>query len=168
MRWKAHYITVAGAAAVYTHLPALCPLRESIMSKRVARRSLQEKVSITLLAVMVVLTLLSFLVLKDVVAPAFDELELSQARTNLIRAEKAIANDLDNLSAITGDWALWDDAYAYVTGQNPAFEDSNLDRPTLANLDLALLAVYDIDANLVWGQADGLKILDVVNPLVTR
>lgn len=124
------------------------------MSNGIAQRSLQEKVSIALFAVMAVLAVLSFIVLKDIVAAAFDELELRQARTNLIRAEKAIANDLENLSAITGDWALWDDAYAFVTGRNPAFRDSNLDRPTLTNLDLALLAVYDIDANLLWGQVD--------------
>ncbi len=46
------------------------------MSNGVARRSLQQKVSITLLAVMAALALLSFIVLKEVVAPAFDELEL--------------------------------------------------------------------------------------------
>lgn len=140
------------------------------MSKGAARRSLQEKVSIALLAVMAVLAFLSFLVLEEMVAPAFDELELDQARTNLVRAEKAIANDLENLSAIAGDWALWDDAYAYVTGDYPTFEDSNLDRPTLTNLDLALLAVYDVDGNLLWGQADDgestvkLEALEILDP----
>ena len=140
------------------------------MSNGVAQRSLQEKVSITLLGVMGVLAVLSFIVLKEVVAPAFDELELNEAKTNLNRAEKAIANDLENLSAITGDWALWDDAYDYVTGEYPAFEDSNLDRPTLTNLDLALLAVYDVDANLIWGQVDnggstdGVSVLGILDP----
>jgi len=124
------------------------------MSNGVTERSVQEKVSITLLGVMGVLALLSFIVLKEVVAPAFDELELSEAQTNLNRAEKAIANDLENLSAITGDWGLWDDAYDFVTGDYPAFEDSNLDRPTLTNLDLALLAVYGADGELIWGQVD--------------
>ena len=123
------------------------------MSNGVTKRSLQEKVSITLFAVMGALSVLSFIVLKEVVAPAFDELELVEAEANLNRAEKAIANDLDNLIAITGDWGPWDDAYDYVTGEYPAFEDSNLDRPTLANLDLALLAIYDTDANLIWGEA---------------
>jgi sensor domain CHASE-containing protein len=139
------------------------------MSNGVARRSLQEKVSITLFAVMVALAFLSFVVLEKVVAPAFNELELNEARTNLNRAEKAIANDLENLSAITGDWGLWDDAYDYVSGVYPAFQDSNLDRPTLTNLNLSMLAVYDVDADLIWGQVDdgegtsGLSVLGILD-----
>ncbi|MDX1405150.1 MAG: CHASE4 domain-containing protein [Woeseiaceae bacterium] len=140
------------------------------MSNRVARRSLQEKVSITLFAVMAALALLSYLVLKQVVAPTFDELELKQAEANLSRAVKAISNDLDNLSAIAADWALWDDAYDYVSGDYPYFEESNLARPTLTNLGLNLLAVYDAEAKLLWGQADDgsetidLDVLGILDP----
>jgi len=122
------------------------------MSKALQLQSLQEKVSLTLFAVVATLALLSYVTLQEVVAPTFDQLELDGARTNLIRAERAIQNDLDNLSAITGDWGAWDDAYDYVRGEYPAFEDSNLDRPTLTNLGLSLLAIYDADAGLIWGQ----------------
>ncbi len=143
------------------------------MSSGLARRSLQQKVSITLLVVMVALALLSFMVLKEVVAPAFDELEIKEAQRNLNRAEKAIASDLENLNAINADWAVWDDAYGYVTGVNPAFEDSNLDRPTLDNLDLAMFAVYDVNANVIWGQVikdestEDLSVLGVLDPDTT-
>ena len=143
------------------------------MSNGLARRSLQQKVSITLLVVMVALALLSFMVLKEVVAPAFDELEIKEAQRNLNRAEKAIASDLENLNAITADWAVWDDAYGYVTGVNPAFEDSNLDRPTLDNLNLAMFAVYDVNANVSWGQVikdestEDLSVLGVLDPDTT-
>ena len=123
------------------------------MSNGVPKRSLQEKVSITRFAVMGALSVLSIIELKEVVAPAFDELELVEAEANLNRAEKAIANDLENLSAIAGDWGAWDDAFDYVTGEYPAFEDSNLDRPTLTNLDLNLLVIYDARVDLIWGQA---------------
>jgi sensor domain CHASE-containing protein len=124
------------------------------MSNQLVMRSLQEKVSLTLFTVMAALALLSYVTLQKVVAPTFDQLELQEARTNLVRAERAIQNDLDNLNAIAGDWGLWDDAYDYVRGEYPAFEDSNLDRPTLTNLGLSLLAVYDSDADLLWGQVD--------------
>lgn len=124
------------------------------MLKSLAQRSVQEKVSITLLVVMGVLSILSYATLQKVVAPAFDRLETEEARTNLNRAQKALQNDLDNLSAIAGDWGLWDDAFDYVNGEYPAFENSNLDRPTLTNLNLNLLAIYDAEHRLVWGQAD--------------
>ena len=122
------------------------------MSNGVTTQSLQEKVSLTLLVVMSALALLIYMIMQSVVAPAFDQLETDVARTNLIRAERAIQNDLDNLNAITGDWALWDDAYDYVRGEYPAFEDSNLDRPTMTNLDLNLLAAYGTHGELIWGR----------------
>lgn len=103
---------------------------------------------------MAALAIFSFVTLQNIVAPAFDRLETEEARTNLVRAQRAIQNDLENLSAIAGDWGLWDDAYDYVRGEYPAFEDSNLDRPTLANLNLNLLAVYDANSDMLWGQVE--------------
>ena len=123
----------------------------------------------TLLAVLAILATFSYATMQRVVAPAFDRLETAEARTNLIRAQNAIQNDLQNLSAITGDWALWDDAYDFVLGEYPAFEDSNLDRPTLTNLNLSLLAIYDAEHELVWGRAEnagepvGLEVLQVLD-----
>ena len=122
------------------------------MSNGVAGKSLQEKVSLTLLGVMAVLALLIYVTLNRVVAPTFDRLELDEAETNLIRAERAIQNDLQNLSAITGDWGLWDDAYRFVRGDYPGFRDSNIDRPTLENLNHNLIGIYHLAGKLLWGQ----------------
>jgi len=127
------------------------------MSNQVMQQSVQKKVSLTVLVVMAALALISFMTLNKVVTPTFDQLETKEAETNLIRAQRAIQNDLENLSAIAGDWGLWDDAFDFVRGEYPAFEDSNLDRPTLTNLSLNLLAIYDQDDQLVWGlgESDG-------------
>ena len=122
------------------------------MSRAVANLSLQQKVSVTLLTVMALLILLSYVILNATVAPAFNSMEIAAAETNLVRAKRAIRNDLDNLAAIVGDWAPWDDAYAFVRGEYPAFEKSNLDRPTLENLDLDLMLIYDTAGSLLWGQ----------------
>lgn len=122
------------------------------MSRAVSNLSLQQKVSVTLLTVMALLVLLSYVILNATVAPAFNSMEIAAAETNLVRAKRAIRNDLDNLAAIVGDWAPWDDAYAFVRGEYPAFEKSNLDRPTLENLDLDLMLIYDTAGTLLWGQ----------------
>jgi signal transduction histidine kinase len=114
--------------------------------------SLQKKVSATLLAVMVVFGFVSFLILNSVIGPAFDDLENQAARTDLIRAQRAISADLGRLISSTGDWAPWDDAHAYVLGKNPAFISINADVPTLVNLDLNALAYYDVDGNGLWRQ----------------
>jgi sensor domain CHASE-containing protein len=121
------------------------------MIRAIAALSLQKKVSVTLLAVMALLVLFSYLILNTTIAPAFDSMELAAAETNLVRARRAIGNDLENLSAIVNDWAPWDDAFNYARGDHPGFEKSNLDLPTLQNLDLDLLLIYDSSGSLLWG-----------------
>jgi sensor domain CHASE-containing protein len=122
------------------------------MTGRISTPSLQQKMSATLLAVMAVLVFVSWLILHGTVTPAFTELEFAAAETNMIRAQRAIQNDLDKLSATVGDWAPWDEAWTYVRGENPGFVRSNLDRSTLANLELDLLVIYDDKRNMVWGE----------------
>jgi sensor domain CHASE-containing protein len=95
---------------------------------------------------------LTYLILNATVAPAFSAMELAAAETNLVRARRAIRNDLDNLSAIVGDWAPWDDAFYFARGENPGFTRSNLNRPTLENLELDALLVYDSEGRRLWGE----------------
>ena len=106
----------------------------------------------TLALLFAAFSVVSFAVLRTVIAPAFDDLELAAARSDLIRAEGAIQTDIENLEAITADWAPWDDIFYYVRGENPAFPKSNLVRPTLTNLGLDMMAVYGAASSLMWSQ----------------
>ncbi|MDH3266063.1 MAG: hypothetical protein OEM25_03765, partial [Gammaproteobacteria bacterium] len=101
------------------------------MSKAIDNLPLQRKVSLTLVLVFAAFSVLSYSILSMIIAPAFDELDLSTAQTDLVRAQRAIQTDIDNLASITADWAPWDDIHDYVRGLNPVFPKSNLDGPTL-------------------------------------
>jgi sensor domain CHASE-containing protein len=122
------------------------------MSNGAASLPLQSKVSLTLLLAIAAFIGLSYSILRLLVAPAFNDLELQAARSDLIRAEQAIQTDIDNLVAMTADWAPRDDIHDYVRGENPGFRKSNLDRPTLVNLGLDFMAVYALDDKRVWAQ----------------
>ncbi|MCJ7591948.1 MAG: ATP-binding protein [Woeseiaceae bacterium] len=122
------------------------------MSNRQASIPLQSKVLLTLVLLIAAFVIVSYTILQSVIAPAFDELEIDAAKSDLHRAEAALRNDIENIEAITADWGPWDDMYSYVTGTNPGFEKSNLNRPTLANLDLDLLVVYSAESHFLWGQ----------------
>jgi len=93
-----------------------------------------------------------FFILRAVITPAFEELELEAAHTDLIRADQAIQTDIDNLMAVSLDWGPWDDIYEYVAGRNLGFQRSNLVRPTLTNLGLDMMAVYELGGRLKWSQ----------------
>ncbi|MDH3611752.1 MAG: ATP-binding protein [Gammaproteobacteria bacterium] len=122
------------------------------MSNAIENLPLQRKVFLTLLLVFAVFSALSYAILTGVIAPAFDDLDLSAARTNLVRAERAIKTDIENLEAITADWGPWDDIHDYARGINPGFRKGNLDRPTLTNLGLDVMAVYAVERELLWSQ----------------
>jgi two-component system NtrC family sensor kinase len=145
------------------------------MSNTKGRSSLQRKVSLRLSLAMALLIAGVFLVLKAVIMPAFEELELEAARANLLRAEQAAQTDIDNLTAITLDWGVWDDMYEYVAGRNRGFQRSNLARSTLENLGLDMLAIYEQGGRLKWGELhvngedrliDELGLLGVEDPAV--
>ncbi len=122
------------------------------MSKKTGSLPLQSKVSLTLLIVVAWFAVLSYVALRSVIAPAFADLEKEAAATDLARAEGAMRTDSENLAAITADWASWDDIYRYVRGENPAFHKSNLDRPTLENLDLDIMAMFALDGTMMWSK----------------
>jgi len=80
----------------------------------------------------------------QIVQPAFVELERVQALEDSTRARAAIQGELRQLDQKLGDWAAWDDAYAFAEDRNPAFVHSNLgdwrvlEKSTHVNLCLIL------------------------------
>jgi sensor domain CHASE-containing protein len=123
-----------------------------IMSNGMILVPLQRKVSLALVMLLATLAVLSSVVLNTVVSPAFTDLELLAAETNLVRARRSIEAELANLSALNYDWSSWDAGYAYAKGENPDFEASNLDTATMLNLRLDLMLYYDADGTMLWGR----------------
>ena len=144
--------------------------KRAFMSNRQTSIPLQSKVFLALVLLTATFVLVSYSILKSVIAPAFDDLEIDAARSDLHRAEAALWADIENLEAVTADWAPWDDIYYFVSGQNPGFRKSNLERPTLINLGLDMMAIHAADGRLVWSQllVDGEEVptgsLHVLNP----
>ena len=122
------------------------------MSKIASPLSLQQKVSVTLFAVMAVLAVVSYGILTAQVAPAFENLERQAAQTNVIRAQRAIQADLDSLTTVANDWSIWDDAYSYMTGKYDGFVDSNLTTATLVTLEMDVILFYELSGELKWGR----------------
>lgn len=123
-----------------------------VMSNERKKQSLQEKVSFTLLAVMAVLAVVSYAILNAVIAPAFDELELDAAQTNMTRFDRAIDAELDNLGLLAADWGRWDDTYFFVQDQLPSFRKSNLASSLFSDLEIDLMLYYGESGDLYWGR----------------
>ena len=88
-----------------------------------------------------------------IVQPAFVELEQAQALEDGARAQAAIQSELRQLDQKLGDWAEWDDAYAFAETRDPAFIQSNLgdwgvlERSTQVNL----CVIFDRQGRRLYG-----------------
>lgn len=101
-----------------------------------------------------VVVLLSIGVLdRWIVQPAFQKLERTQALEDGARAHWAIEQELPQLSNLLGNWAEWDDAYAFADNRDPAFIASNLgDWAVLEkNSHLNLCFIFGRDGQVLYG-----------------
>jgi PAS domain S-box-containing protein len=84
---------------------------------------------------------------------SFVTIESDEVKGDLFRVEFAIADDLSNLDSSLADWAIWDDTYYFILGNNPDYVAYNLFADTYENLDLDVVLIYDSSEELIYAEA---------------
>lgn len=145
-------------------------LRRGLWRFKVYRRfftsqlgTLAGQLSLLTTTVMFLLIGVNYLVQFLVVMPAFDRLEREGAQRNAGRCVDAIHRDLDHLSSQTNDWAAWDDAYEFVAGKNPRFEQTTLKDESLGSAAVNLLGFLTPDGKPIWSKVLDLETLQPVD-----
>lgn len=112
-------------------------------------RRLKESLSTQILTILgttfALIAVVGALVMALVIWPTFLDLESNEARRNSARVMGALLNEIDKTARTAGDWAFWDDTYAFAKGENPAYPDDNLYFDALQNIDQNLIAIYGAD-----------------------
>ncbi|MFZ1643654.1 MAG: EAL domain-containing protein [Candidatus Contendobacter sp.] len=90
---------------------------------------------------------------RGIVQPAFEQLERAQALEDGARARAAIQGELRQLDNVLGNWAEWNDAYAFADSHDPAFIASNLGdwRVLEKNSHLNLCFIFARDGRVLYG-----------------
>ena len=97
-----------------------------------------------------------------IVLDGFSDIEQREARTRVASVEKAIAGETSRLESTTGDWAFWDDTYAFVQDQNQEYIDANLTDDTLTTLRINLLMMVDTSGAVIYSKSVDLETGDAV------
>lgn len=105
---------------------------------------LEKKTFLIILATLTVVAALAGVVADRLVLESFRSLERADAQDSLDRVHEALDAQVADLDRTTKDWAHWDDAYAYVQGQDPDFERSNLVPNSFAANGLAVMVFLDV------------------------
>ncbi|MFA5944988.1 MAG: CHASE4 domain-containing protein [Candidatus Thermoplasmatota archaeon] len=114
---------------------------------------LEKKTFLIILATLTVVAGLAAVVADRLVLESFRTLERTAAEEDMELLQASIAGDLADLDRTAQDWAHWDDAYAFVQGLDPDFEQSNLVPNSFDANDLALMVFLDANDDLVFGAA---------------
>ncbi len=112
-----------------------------------------QKVSLALVIAFAALCAFLWAALQLSVAPQFTEFELQKAEDNFERAHNIIDRELNQLEAYRRDYGVWDDAYEFVTGENPDFLEEELPLSLLHELGLNIYIYLSADGALIDGVA---------------
>ena len=88
---------------------------------------------------------------QHVIMPGYLALERQEAQKRLNGSMEALRREAEHLGQTAGDWAIWDDTYAFASDWNEAYVAANLYWPGLADqTQIDALLFYDLDGNLKW------------------
>lgn len=112
-------------------------------ARRRPLRTLRAKTILIIVATLVGLLVLMVIPLQLIVLGSFQSLESQTVSRNIARAVSALQQQIDALNRTAGDYATWDDTYAFVQDTNASYVEANLADDTFANSDLNLLLIVD-------------------------
>lgn len=83
---------------------------------------------------------------------SFASLEKQITDQNVKRAVNAIFDDLKTLDALAGDYAEWDDTYAFVENADPAYVEANFFDDNFVDLHINLILIYNTAGQQVFAK----------------
>lgn len=103
-------------------------------------------IGLTFLCLILIIYYASYITLGQ----GFAQLEEQQVRRNVDRVRNAISDDLASISSQAGDWATWDDTYAFIEDGNQDYIESNLNDITYTGLKINLLMFIHDSGHIIY------------------
>ena len=119
--------------------------------------SLRRKTLIIILTTLVALIVILFVVSQTIFLRSATRLEEQDTRQNIERALNALSREIYHMESQVGDWAPWDDTYAFIDDASESYIQSNLIDTTFVNLGLNLMLFIDSSGQIVFGKAFDLQ-----------
>ena len=93
-----------------------------------------------------------YLFSQSILLKSYIALENEQAQQNVQRALDALNEEIAALNRSAGDYAAWDDTYAYVQGDYPDYPKINLIQSTFTEIDLDLLVILNTSGAMLFAR----------------
>jgi len=115
--------------------------------------NLRRKTFLIVTVALIIMTLVVYAGAQLILLDNYEALEKQRAEVNVKRCLSALSNELSELGSTAGDWAAWDDTYAFIQDANDNYVESNLVDGTFANLRLNMMLFINSIGNVVYGKA---------------
>lgn len=106
---------------------------------------------IGILAIIMIVTVYFFS--HSLLLNSFAKLEETNVQQNVGRFQSALSNDVSDLHSKSGDWAAWDDTYAFIVAPNANYINSNIVDTTFTTLKINILLFVNLSGQIVCGMA---------------
>lgn len=119
--------------------------------------SLRRRLLILISVTFACLILLLYAISQRTLLASFAELERRDTQRNVERVLTILSYELSGLDSMAGDWAEWDDTYAFMEDHNPRYIESNLPRETFIELELNVILFVRAPGQIIYGEAVDLQ-----------
>ncbi|MDD2463020.1 MAG: CHASE4 domain-containing protein [Desulfobulbus sp.] len=121
--------------------------------------------TLIIVCTLVCILTLSFLAVSfSLVMTKFQQLETDEAQVNLERVVNELNNSRKKLESLVGDWAPWDDTYAFVRELNHDYIEKNLSAESFRTLGINFMLFFDNSNQLVFSQFFNLDQTTAMSP----
>ena len=110
-----------------------------------------------LISFLALLLLLISLFFSSIILTGYGSLEQKFVEKDLDQAVQTFTRELDSIGILATDWAVWDDAALFVSGENPDFIQSNLLPETFDALHINIIVFTNQTGDIIYAGAYDLK-----------
>jgi sensor domain CHASE-containing protein len=114
--------------------------------------NLRRKTVLTMTVTPILMILVMYVGAQFILLDNYAALEKQRAEVNVKRGLSALSNVLSDLDSIVGDWAAWDDTYAFIQDANEDYLESNLVDDTFFNLGINIMIFINSEGDVVYGK----------------
>ncbi len=114
--------------------------------------TLRHKTTLTIIATVTLITLLLYAILYTIIMGEYISMDEELNQQNVKRAFSEINHHLASLRTLTAEWSVWDDTYAYMSGEYPEYIENNIFEKSFTTLKINFMLFYDIEGSLYYGE----------------
>lgn len=122
--------------------------------------SISQKVALMFAMLASIFLVANYYIQKEIVFPAFYEIENQQAKKSMDRLDELLSESIDSINRLNYDWSTWDDSYQYVQDGNDNYKNSNSLDDSFSDLEIDLVYFLNLQGDVVWGDVTNASEVD--------